>query len=138
MSEIIKEILDRLPEGKISEAGFEGANIVLYTKDKSFFLDNYGSIKKIVDEFKKRIELRPDPSITMELEKAEKEIKKIVPKETILKNVRMEIHDGNTTFGRQLGTYPLIVGVKKRLELGKFYNIKIADHMLRSVTGVVI
>jgi len=87
MSEIIKEILARLPENKISEAGFEGANIVLYTKDKSFFLDNYGSIKAIVDEFKKRIELRPDPSITMDLEKAEKIIKEIVPKDSGVGNI---------------------------------------------------
>lgn len=65
-------------------------------------------------------------------------LKKITPKDTILRNVRMEIYDGNTTFGRQLGTYPLIVGIKKRLELNKFYNIKITGHMLRSVTGVVI
>ena len=57
MSEITKEILARLPDNKISEAGFEGANIVLYTKDTSFFLDNYGSIRKIVDEFRAKLRL---------------------------------------------------------------------------------
>ena len=40
MTDIITEILKRLPEDKISDAVFEGANIVLYTKSKSFFLDN--------------------------------------------------------------------------------------------------
>jgi len=34
MSEILKEILKNLPDDKISDAVFEGANIVLYTKDK--------------------------------------------------------------------------------------------------------
>jgi len=81
MGDIIKEILKNLPEKSISEAAFEGANIVLYTKDKDFFLDNNGLIKKIVDDIKKRVELRPDPSITMDMEKAEKEIKKILSKE---------------------------------------------------------
>ena len=81
MSEIIKEIMKNLPEEKISAANFEGANIVLYTKDKSFFLNNNGLIKKIVDDIKKRVELRPDPAITMDMEKAEKEIKKIIPEE---------------------------------------------------------
>jgi predicted metal-dependent RNase len=66
MADILKEILKRIPEGTISSAGFEGANIVLYTTDKKFFLDNRGLIKEIVDEFKKRIELRPDPGITMD------------------------------------------------------------------------
>jgi len=87
MSEIIKEILKKLPEEKISEANFEGANIVLYTKDKDFFLNNNGMIKPIVDELKKRIELRPDPSICMEIEKAEKEIKKIIPEESAIGNI---------------------------------------------------
>ena len=77
MADIIKEILKELPKGKISEANFEGANIVLYTKDQDFFLNNNGIIKKIVDNIKKRVELRPDPSITMDLEKAETEIKKM-------------------------------------------------------------
>ncbi len=43
--EIIKEILKDIPDGKISEAVFEGANIVLYTKDKDFLLENDGLIK---------------------------------------------------------------------------------------------
>ncbi|MCH8329289.1 MAG: beta-CASP ribonuclease aCPSF1 [Nanoarchaeota archaeon] len=81
MAEIIKEILKDLPGDKISDASFEAANIVLYTKDKDFFLNNNGLIKKIVDSIKKRVELRPDPSITMDMEDAEKAIKKIIPEE---------------------------------------------------------
>lgn len=82
MVEIIKEILKHLPEGKISDTAFEAANIVLYTKDKKFFLDNEGEIRKVVDIFKKRIELRPDPAVLMDSEKAEKEIKKILPEDS--------------------------------------------------------
>ena len=65
-------------------------------------------------------------------------LKRIVPSGGVLKNVRMEIYDGNTTFGRQIGTYPLIVGVKERLELNKFYDVKVIGHMLRSVVGEII
>ena len=50
MSEILKEILKDLPEGKISDASFEGANIVLYTKDANFFNDDKGIIKEIVNK----------------------------------------------------------------------------------------
>lgn len=91
MVDIIKEILSKIPENKISEANFEAANIVLYTKDKDFFFDNNGIIKKIVDDIKKRIELRPDPSITMELEKAEKEIKKIIPNEAGMDGIIFDV-----------------------------------------------
>jgi radical SAM superfamily enzyme with C-terminal helix-hairpin-helix motif len=65
-------------------------------------------------------------------------LKKLVPVGTVLKNVQMEVHDGNRTFGRQMGSYPLIVGVKERIELGKFYDLEIVDHMLRSVVGKVV
>ncbi|MBI3026604.1 beta-CASP ribonuclease aCPSF1 [Candidatus Woesearchaeota archaeon] len=81
MGDIIKEILRNLPENRISDVNFEGANIVLYTKDKDFFLNNNGMIKRIVDDIKKRVELRPDPSITMDMEEAEKRIRSIIPPE---------------------------------------------------------
>ncbi|MBW2967147.1 beta-CASP ribonuclease aCPSF1 [Candidatus Woesearchaeota archaeon] len=87
MTEILKEIQKNLPPGKVSEAGFEGANIVLYTKDKEFFLDNKGMIKEIVDKIKKRIELRPDPAISLDMETAEKTIKSLVPEEAGLSDV---------------------------------------------------
>ncbi|MEM2131488.1 MAG: beta-CASP ribonuclease aCPSF1, partial [Candidatus Woesearchaeota archaeon] len=74
--------LKDIPKGKISDAVFEGANIVLYTKDKDFFINNNGIIKEIVNKIKKRVELRPDPAITHDREIAEKEIKKIIPEDS--------------------------------------------------------
>ncbi len=40
MADIVKEMLKFVPEGKVEDVSFEGANIVFYTKDKEFFLDN--------------------------------------------------------------------------------------------------
>ena len=87
MPDILKEIIKVLPANKISEATFEAANIVLYTKDKEYFFDNNGTIKTAVNEFKKRIELRPDPTICMEMEKAEQLIKKIAPEEAGIQEI---------------------------------------------------
>jgi hypothetical protein len=81
MSEIIDEIINHLPKDKISDAVFEGANIVLYTKNKDYFLDDQGQVKEVVNMIKKRIELRPDPSMCLEQEKAEKLIKNIITDE---------------------------------------------------------
>jgi len=81
MANILKEITKVLPEGVVAEATFEGANIIIYTKDRDYFLDNKGTIRGAVKEFKKRIELRSDPSLCMAMEKAEAEIKKMIPKE---------------------------------------------------------
>ena len=63
-------------------------------------------------------------------------LKRMVPKGTVLKNVFTEIHDGNTTFGRQIGSYPLLVGIPYPLELGKCYNIVVTDWGMRSITGI--
>src|SRR3990167_5581255 len=64
-------------------------------------------------------------------------LQRIAPSGTVLKDCYAEIYDGNTTFCRQFGTYPLIVGVKGRLELKKFYDLEITSHMLRSLVGRV-
>ncbi|MFC1755385.1 beta-CASP ribonuclease aCPSF1 [Thermoproteota archaeon] len=92
MADIIKEMMEELPRDKISDAGFEGANIMFYTKEKDFFLNNNGIIKSIVDKFKKRVELRPDPSITMDPEKAKKIIKEIIPEEAGIGNIIFDTH----------------------------------------------
>ncbi len=81
MVDILKEMMKVIPADKISEAGFEAANIVLYTKDRAFFMNNDGIIRKAVGEFKKRIELRPDPEISMDVDEAEKKIRSILPEE---------------------------------------------------------
>lgn len=82
MVDILQEVLKYLPDSaKIAQAAFEGANIVLYTKNKEFFINNEGVIKQIVDNIKKRIELRCDPSIIMEESKAEEAIRKIIPED---------------------------------------------------------
>jgi KH/beta-lactamase-domain protein len=87
VSDIIKEILKHLPDKKVSDVSFEGANIVLYTKDKQFFLEEQAMVKDVVNKIKKRIELRPDPSICMEMEKAEKEMRGLIDSEAKIGNI---------------------------------------------------
>lgn len=92
MADILEEVLKLLPDReKISDSVFEGANIVLYTKNKDFFLNTNGAIIKVVDALKKRVELRPDPSITMDVEKAEETIRKMIPAEAGIANVIFDI-----------------------------------------------
>jgi len=86
-TKILNEVLKMLPAEKISDAGFEGANIVLYTKDKDFFLDNQGSIKKAVNDIKKRVELRADPAITLNQDDTEDIVKQLIPEEAGMGNL---------------------------------------------------
>ncbi len=88
--DILKTITDQL-ETNITEAGFEGANIVLYTDNENFFKTGEAKIKEIVDQVKKRIELRVDKKILLDKEKTEAEIKKIVPKDAEIVNIIFDI-----------------------------------------------
>ena len=69
--DILKNILDELPK-YIGSAGFEGANIVLYTDNENFFQSGESKIKSIVDKIKKRIELRADEKILKSQEETDK------------------------------------------------------------------
>lgn len=61
---------------------------------------------------------------------------KIVPKHTKLLNIYSEMYKGNVTFGRQLGSYPLLVGIVGKYPLHQYYNAKIIDYGYRSVTAL--
>ena len=90
MADIINSILKELPD-VIENASFEGANIVLYTKDKEFFLDSEEKIKAIVNRIKKRVELRADESILLDKEKTEKFIREIVPVEAEIADIIFDV-----------------------------------------------
>ena len=89
--EILDKITDQL-SGKIKEANFEGANIVLYTDNENFFKSGESEIKKVVDEIKKRIELRADGKIILDKELAEKKIKEIVPSDAEITNIIFDVN----------------------------------------------
>lgn len=63
-------------------------------------------------------------------------LKKLVPQGTILKEVYTEAYDGKVTFARQLGSYPLLVGIPGIYPLHTFYNVCIVDYGYRSVTAI--
>ena len=89
---IINEILKDLPKNIITSVEFEGANIVIYTKDGDFFLNEQQQIKNIVDKIKKRIELRPDPSISKPQGEAEEIIKNALPKDAQADQIIFDPH----------------------------------------------
>lgn len=63
-------------------------------------------------------------------------LKRVVPAGTVLKDVYMELKDGGNTFGRQLGSYPLLVGVPYPVETETFTDVLVTDWGFRSITGI--
>ena len=76
MATVLQQIINKIPKRKqISNQSYEGANIILYTKSKDFFKNGTPTIRELVNEFKKRIELRLDPDLLTTEKKAEEERK---------------------------------------------------------------
>ncbi|SEH11872.1 Radical SAM superfamily enzyme with C-terminal helix-hairpin-helix motif [Natronorubrum sediminis] len=63
-------------------------------------------------------------------------LERVAPPGTVLPDVHLEYHQDGKTFGRQLGTYPLLVGIPGERELGSTLDVAVVDHGYRSVTGV--
>ncbi len=90
MADILKSIKEELPR-VISDAAFEGANIVLYTEDKEFFKSGESKVKAVVDRIKKRIELRAEQSILLSEEETEKTIRALVPEDADITSVIFDV-----------------------------------------------
>ena len=90
MADILKSIKEELPK-HVTDAVFEGANIVLYTDNKEFFKTGDAKIKEAVDKVKKRIELRAEKSILAPESETEKTIRGIVPEEAEITSIIFDI-----------------------------------------------
>ena len=64
-------------------------------------------------------------------------LRRVIPAGIILKDIRTEIYD-KITFARQLGTYPLLVGIPLKLDPGCSFDILVTDHGHRSITGIPV
>lgn len=89
--EILEKLKKKLPSNSmVTDVCFEGSELVVYIKNRDLFVKNGGFVKELAKEFKKRIDLRPDPSIRKDMEVAEENIKKVVPEEANIKEMTFE------------------------------------------------
>jgi len=63
-------------------------------------------------------------------------LRRVAPAGTVLEDVHLEYHQDGRTFGRQLGTYALLVALPGEYELGRTVDVAVTDHGYRSVSGV--
>ncbi|MGC9200418.1 MAG: beta-CASP ribonuclease aCPSF1 [Candidatus Aenigmatarchaeota archaeon] len=88
--EILEKIKSILPSEAISRVEFEGAEIIVYSKDVNFLKNCEEKIKEAVSLVKKRIEVRPEKNILLPEEDAKKKIMEIVPPEAEIKDIVFE------------------------------------------------
>jgi radical SAM superfamily enzyme with C-terminal helix-hairpin-helix motif len=63
-------------------------------------------------------------------------LERMLPFGSPMTNVWTELHDGNVTFGRQLGSYPLVVGIPAKVPLDTMMDLQVIGYGTRSVTAV--
>jgi radical SAM superfamily enzyme with C-terminal helix-hairpin-helix motif len=63
-------------------------------------------------------------------------LERLVPIGTVLRSVYTEMREGKVTFGRQIGTYPLLVGIPYPVGLERFYDVAVVGHGFRSISAV--
>jgi radical SAM superfamily enzyme with C-terminal helix-hairpin-helix motif len=62
-------------------------------------------------------------------------LQRLFPIGTVLKDLCSEVHNGHMTFLRQIGSYPIVVGVHERLPLDERFNVRITGYMRRSLVA---
>ncbi len=88
---VIDKILEKVPrDAMIVNTAYEGANIILYTKNKRFLMHGGDIVRRLVEDFKKRIELRADSSVRMDPETTLAFVNKSMPKDADITNVILE------------------------------------------------
>ncbi|MCJ7562656.1 MAG: radical SAM protein [Thermoplasmata archaeon] len=135
-----------------------GINFVcgLEGESKQTYALNFQFLQKVVDEglLLRRINIRqvvpyrtdsPGVRHRKEFEKFKRDVReqidqpmleRLLPSGSILRNVRTELREGGRTFGRQVGTYPLLVGLPYAFEIGMDIDIAVIGCGPRSVTGI--
>ncbi|MHB8634475.1 MAG: radical SAM protein, partial [Thermoplasmatota archaeon] len=63
-------------------------------------------------------------------------LREVIPVGTVLKEVFLEKVEPGITYGRQIATYALLVGVAYETEVDRFVDILVTDHGYRSITGI--
>jgi radical SAM superfamily enzyme with C-terminal helix-hairpin-helix motif len=83
--------------------------------------------KRDFAEFKRRVREEIDAPM----------LKRLVPEGTVLRSIYAELREGGRTFGRQVGTYPLLVDVPYPVGVGSRIDVAVTSTGYRSVKGVV-
>jgi len=64
-------------------------------------------------------------------------LQRVFPLGTVLKNVRIEV-SGDLSFGRQMGSYPILAGIPLRLQVREVIDAVVVDWGMRSITALPV
>ena len=119
LQEIKSEIEAKLPPNiSIASVEFEGPEVVVHTKEPGKLVNNTEVIRSIAKGMRKRVVVRPDPSVLLDPEETIKKVKELVPEDAGITNfyfdpdtceVTIEAEKPGLVIGRYGATFREIV-----------------------------
>ncbi|HWG92342.1 MAG TPA: beta-CASP ribonuclease aCPSF1 [Candidatus Thermoplasmatota archaeon] len=98
LQEISAEIRREVPGSvEITDIEFEAAVLVIYTKQPERFAEDEDLVRRLAKKLRKRLVVRPDPSVLAGINEATEEIKRIVPDEAEITDIYFEPDTGEVS-----------------------------------------
>ncbi|MCS4542355.1 MAG: beta-CASP ribonuclease aCPSF1 [Euryarchaeota archaeon] len=111
LNEIKQAIKQHLPSNvSIVNIDFEGPEIVVYTDNPSIFAEDGELIRELAKVIRRRIVVRPDPSVLADPEDAERRIREIAPEDANITSISFDPETGEV----------IIEAKKPGLVIGKY------------------
>ncbi|NYT12494.1 MAG: beta-CASP ribonuclease aCPSF1 [Methanomassiliicoccales archaeon] len=84
-------------EVDITSIEFEGPVVVIYTQDMEKFASNNDIVRQLAQGLRKRVAIRPDPSMLADPETVEKKLRDIIPEDAQITDIYFEHDNGEVT-----------------------------------------
>ena len=95
VKKLIKTIIP--PTIEITNIELEGPDIAIYTKSIEEFAENNDIVRQLAQGLRRRVAIRPDPSLLIDTERAESEIRDIIPTEAEITDIYFAPDSGEVT-----------------------------------------
>jgi hypothetical protein len=101
------------PNIELTNAEFEGPTVVIYTRSLGEFVESSDTVRQLAQALRKRVVIRPDPTILSSEEDANLKISQIIPKEAGIKDIYFDSESGEVT----------IEALQPSLAIGKYCSV---------------
>jgi KH/beta-lactamase-domain protein len=91
LREIRDEVKKEVPSSiEVTDIEFEAAVLVIYTKHPEKFAEDEDLVRRLAKKLRKRVVVRPDPSVLAKIEEADKKVRDLVPAEAEITELYFE------------------------------------------------
>ncbi|MHB9288328.1 beta-CASP ribonuclease aCPSF1 [Halobacteriales archaeon Cl-PHB] len=95
LEEMKAEISEEVPSDiTITEVTYEGPELVIYTRDPRKFAKNGDLVRRLASNLRKRITVRPDPSVLSDPETAREQVMSVIPEEAGVTDLDFHVDTG--------------------------------------------